>query len=195
MKSAFPKKLSIITSSKSGETLWTAFRNGDRDAFAKIYRNHIDDLFHYGIHFCKDGERVKDCLQDLFQDMWSEREHLTPEIKNLKYYLISSLRRRLLRSLQKDRQCGNSPVEYAYDFEFILSKENSIIEEEYKKEQDLRLHQAVSSLSRRQQETVYLRFYQNLSYAEIAQLMSMKVESVYNLISKSLGILKKVLKK
>jgi len=45
-------------------------------------------------------------------------------------------------------------------------------------------------LTRRQREAIYLRFYQNLSYDEIAKLMTMKVESVYNVISKAISLLK-----
>ncbi|MCW3466612.1 RNA polymerase sigma factor [Chitinophaga nivalis] len=177
----------------SHSTLWGRFLQGDRQAFAQIYEANVDDLFHYGMHFCQDRERVKDCLQDLFQDLWLSREHLTADIKNIRYYLISSLRRRLLRTLQKDRRYRHREATEAFGFEFALPHENTLILEETAAEQQRLLHQALTNLSRRQREAIYLRFFQNLSYAEVAAIMSMQVDSVYNTISKAIGILKKQL--
>lgn len=175
----------------SHSSLWGRFLEGDRHAFAEIYEAHIDHLFHYGMHFCQDKERVKDCLQDLFQDLWLSREHLTTTIQNIRYYLISSLRRRLLRALQKDRRWQHRESWDAFEFEFTSPQENKMILEETAAEQKKLLQQALANLSRRQREAIYLRFYQNLSYNEVAGIMSMQVDSVYNTISKAIGILKK----
>ena len=92
--------------------------------------------------------------------------------------------------MEKDRRHRAGELALNFDFEIILSNEDLIIENEYTKEQSAKLQKALASLSRRQREVVYLRFYQNLSYSEIADLMSMQVESVYNLISKAIGALK-----
>ena len=183
-------KLHTLSVSSSSEGLWERFCKGDRDAFGTIYRNNIDDLFHYGMHFCRDNEIVKDCLQDLFQNLWMEREHLSHDVNNIRYYLLSSLRRRLLRSLVKRRKTITSSLSSSFDFELIPPYEEVIIQNETHHQQLLQLKEGIVALSRRQRESVYLRFYQDLSYSEIAHLMSMKVDSVYNLISKAIGLLK-----
>ncbi|WP_212003667.1 RNA polymerase sigma factor [Chitinophaga sp. HK235] len=175
----------------SHSSLWGRLLEGDRHAFAEIYETHIDHLYHYGMHFCRDQERVKDCIQDLFQDLWLSREHLTTRIQHIRYYLISSLRRRLLRSLQKDRRSLHRDSWEAFEFEFTTPQENKLILEEIAAEQKKLLQQALAQLTRRQREAIYLRFYQNLSYNEVAGIMSMQVDSVYNTISKAIGILKK----
>lgn len=177
-----------ITYSTDG--LWERFCKGDREALGVIYRGHIDHLYHYGMHFCRDSERVKDCLQDLFQTLWLNREHLTINVENIKYYLIASLRRRLLRSLEKSKRNYTETIFDTFDFEVILPREEVIIQREIYRQHLYQLHKGIAMLSRRQREAIYLRFYQNLSYEETAKLMSMKVESVYNLISKAVGLLK-----
>lgn len=134
---------------------------------------------------------MKDCLQDLFQDLWISREHLTANIGNVRYYLISSLRRRLLRALRKDRRYQHRESWEAFEFEYTLPLENQLIQHETIEEQKRLLQEALSNLSRRQREAIYLRFFQNLSYTEVADIMSMQVDSVYNTISKAIGILKK----
>lgn len=186
-----PKKAAGLQVIASQTTLWGRFLEGDRQAFATIYHTHVDDLFHYGMHFCRNEERVKDCLQDIFQDLWQTRSHLTPHIQNIRYYLLSCLRRRLLRSLEKDRRWQPADNFDAFELEGPCSREEQLIDSETAAEQRRVLQEALASLTRRQREAIYLRFFQNLSYAEVAELMSMQVDSVYNTISKAIGILKK----
>lgn len=190
MKELQPKQINLLTVSSSQGDLWEQFQSGDRDAFSKIYRNHIDYLYHFGMHFCLDSERVKDCIQDLFKDLWLDREHLTQTVQNLRYYLISSLRRRLLRSLQKDRRHPSDLLSDSFDFQLILSHESALINDEIYNEKKLLLQQGIASLTRREREVIYLRFYQDLSYSEIAALMAMKVDSIYNLVSKAISLLR-----
>ncbi|SCC62186.1 RNA polymerase sigma factor, sigma-70 family [Chitinophaga costaii] len=182
--------MQVVTSRIS---LWERFQQGDREAFALLYREHVDDLYHYGMHFCADGERVKDCLQDLFQDLWQSREHLSANIRNIRYYLLSSLRRRLLRSLHRDRNWFSRPDMESFELECTLPREHQLINDESAAARIRDLQRALSGLTRRQREAIYLRFYQDLSYDEVAELMVMKIDSVYNTISKAIGALKKAL--
>lgn len=185
--------LSNLTITTSAGSLWERFCKGEQDALNLIYHTHIDDLYHYGMHFCRDTERVKDCLQDLFQCLWLDREHLSNDVKNIRYYLISSLRRRLLRSLENTRRHYTEELGDTFDFRLVAPREDAIIQDETYRQQIKQLHDGIEMLSRRQREAIYLRFYQNLSYEEIAKLMVMKVESVYNIISKAIGLLKNML--
>jgi RNA polymerase sigma factor (sigma-70 family) len=184
---AYKSGLRVVASHSS---LWGLFLQGDRHAFAEIYDAHIDDLFHYGMHFCQEKERVKDCLQDLFQDLWISRSHLSADIQNVRYYLISSLRRRLLRALRKDRRYQHRESWEAFEFEYTLPLENQLIQQETLEAQKRLLQEGLANLTRRQREAIYLRFFQNLKYNEVADIMSMQVDSVYNTISKAIGILR-----
>ena len=190
MKETNAREINFLSVSSSQGDLWERFQKGDRDALGKIYRNHVDFLYNYGMHFCLDSDRVKDCLQDIFRDLWLEREHLAATVQNIRYYLLSSLRRRLLRSLQKDRRYQSDLPDDSFDFELIPSHENAIVADEIHNERKAKLQKGIASLTRRQREVIYLRFYQNLSYAEIARIMAMKIDSIYNLISKAIGLLK-----
>ncbi|MCF6402875.1 sigma-70 family RNA polymerase sigma factor [Chitinophaga filiformis] len=175
------------------EELWNSFRQGSREAFARIYHDHVDNLYHYGVHLCGDGELVRDCLQELFHDLWQSREHLSEQLLNIRYYLLSSLRRRLLRTLERDRRSRVETTEIPFDFELIPSPEHAIIQDERQQEQVRQLHSALNALPRRQREAIYLRFFHELSYEEVADMMSMKVDSVYNIISRAIGVLRKTL--
>ncbi|HJY22994.1 MAG TPA: hypothetical protein VJ279_08925, partial [Hanamia sp.] len=67
MKETNAREINFLSVSSSQGDLWERFQKGDRDALGKIYRNHVDFLYNYGMHFCLDSDRVKDCLQDIFR--------------------------------------------------------------------------------------------------------------------------------
>ena len=79
-------------------------------------------------------------------------------------------------------------------FEFIPSFESHLIEKETKAHQYERLRNSIRSLTKRQREAIFLKFFNELSYHEVASIMEMRVDSVYNLISKTIDILRSKLK-
>jgi RNA polymerase sigma factor (sigma-70 family) len=193
MKEAIVPPVAALNQAPAQPEWWQQFREGNRDAFALIYHTYVDDLYSYGLHFCGDAEKVKDCLQELFQDLWHSRQQLAETVVHIRYYLLTAFRRNLLRSLQKDRRWRKTDDTIPFDFECIPPREHHIIQDEIHKEQLQQLHSALATLTRRQREAIYLRFFQNLSYQEVADIMGMKVDSVYNLISKAIGLLKEIL--
>ena len=51
MKKTNAKEISFLSVSSSQGDLWERFQKGDMDALGKIYRNHVDYLYNYGLHF------------------------------------------------------------------------------------------------------------------------------------------------
>jgi len=172
--------------------LWNEFRNGNADAFGALIRVHYPDLFHYGTRFTRDAELVKDCLQDLFLELWINRETIS-ETSFVKYYLLKALRRKLTRRLGRSRYAGSWEELH---FESILngahSVETSIIREETLTELSRKMRHALSGLSKRQQEAIYLRYYFDADIDEVAEIMSVNRQSVYNLLHDALKKLKKL---
>jgi RNA polymerase sigma factor (sigma-70 family) len=54
------------------------------------------------------------------------------------------------------------------------------------------MRKVLANLSRRQQEVIYLRFYMDADTDEIAEIMSLNRQSVYNLLHDALRRLRKV---
>ncbi len=69
----------------------------------------------------------------------------------------------------------------------VFCVEKAIIAEQLRQEQQENIWRAIGVLTRRQQEAVYLKFYANLSYPEIAGKMCISTNAIYNLISKAIG--------
>src|SRR6185312_16068274 len=87
-------------------SLWNEYRSGNADAFAELIRVHYPDLLHYGTRFTRDTGLVKDCLQDLFMELWINRESICGT-SFVRYYLLRSLRRKLARKLGRSRYTGS----------------------------------------------------------------------------------------
>lgn len=173
---------------------WDLFRNGDRAALNRIFEKHARQLFAYGKKFTSDQGLIADCLQDLFVELWVKRAKLTPEVKTVKFYLIKSVRRRILRRLSADGRIIGRRIPDEYNLMIQSNIESQMIDDQLTTEISLCVKTSLSALSEGQREAIHLKFYENLSYDEIASIMNTNVKAVYNLVSKSIISLRKVLK-
>jgi RNA polymerase sigma factor (sigma-70 family) len=166
--------------------LWDNFRNGDKKALAAIYTTTVKALLNYGQKFIPDKDIIADLIQDLFIELWNQRENLS-HTSSIRYYLLKSLRYKIIRY---NNQHKHRSVKYGftdeYTFELVFSHESKLIEDACQAEENEKLSMALAQLTKRQKEAIYLRYYNNLSYSEIASLMSVSEQSVYNLVSKAI---------
>ncbi|HSC40593.1 MAG TPA: sigma-70 family RNA polymerase sigma factor, partial [Chitinophagaceae bacterium] len=135
-----------------------------------------------GCRFTHDTGLVKDCIQDLFLFLWHKRAAIsqTPSVQN---YLVKALRRRLQRALAKTTHSvmpGSDMIAFMTETESSL--ETDIIAKEQSAELARHIKKGVASLSRRQQEIIHLRFYLNADTGQIADIMQLNRQSVYNLL-------------
>ena len=172
--------------------LWEAFRDGDADALAALFGEYYDPLYYYGLKLTGDEELVKDCIQNLFQKLWRRREGLRAVLV-VKAYLFKALRRHLGDETTLLRQHRHLLPAYTDSFEVTYSHEEFLIAQQGDAEQSARLLAALNRLSKRQREALYLKFYDGFSYERIAEVMSLKTQSVRNLVFNALQTLRKVM--
>jgi RNA polymerase sigma factor (sigma-70 family) len=169
--------------------LWKMFLSGDQKALSKIVALHYRGLYNYGYRFSQDGDFVKDCLQDLFMELWERRDRLS-ESSSVKSYLLKALRHKMINeSLRFKRFKMQDHLSFLSEAN-ESAVESLIIEADSHNERSTRLKTIISKLTGRQQEVVYLRFYHGLEYSEITQIMEMERQSVANLLHRSLKEIK-----
>lgn len=186
-------KMNPISAGMDGE-LWKLFRSGDRMAFNTIFEKNVRILYAYGRNFTSDKEFISDCIQDIFIELWIRREMVTAKVNSVKYYLIKAVRRRILRRLSEEKRLKGQPISENYCEAMEFNIEYSLIEEQLVEDRSHQLKASVANLSKGQQEAIYLRFYEDMTYEEVASVMKTNVKSVYNLIGRSILSLRKFFK-
>lgn len=173
------------------DLLWRAIRNNDLEAFTEMYKSYYQFLFAYGMRVNGDKHLVKDSIHELFLEVWKGRATL-PEVAHIGSYLRTILRRKIIkavpqhqwRSLEEDSG-GPEAVEYSYE-ERLVSLQS---DEEMKQ----KVQKAIHSLSKKQLEVIRMKFFDEKSYAEIAEFTATTPRTVYNQVYEALKILRKYL--
>lgn len=167
---------------------------GDKDAFLTLYQGHYQALFCYGFSLSADRELTKDCIQELFLEMWKTRPSLNKEVKNVRSYLFTWLRRKISRELSrlaKERSADEDMEEFPF---LQLSYEELLIAFQQSEEKKQQLRTALKKLTVRQLEIIKLKFFENLSYRNIAAQTSLTPRTVYNLIYEAIRQLRESMK-
>jgi RNA polymerase sigma factor (sigma-70 family) len=167
---------------------------GDRESFLVIYDSYYQALFCYGFSLSVERELTKDCIQELFVELWNTRSSLNKDVKNVRSYLFTWLRRKVRRELSRlgketsINETTETPSLIQSSYEDLLI---AFQQTEEKKEQ---LRAALKKLSKRQLEIIKLKFYENLSYRAIATQKSITPRTVYNSIYESIRLLRESMK-
>ena len=174
--------------------LWKCFIQGDDEAFASIYELYIDILYAYGKRYTSDEDLLLDCVQETFVDIHKYRASLAPEV-NIKFYLFSSLKRKLIRSIKKVHAEEDHMQSYDYQnsgtFSLNFNAEDILIHNEEHAECLKRLTDEMNMLPAKQKEILYLRFNSSLDYEQIAVLMNISVSSCRTQVYRAVKQLRK----
>lgn len=168
---------------------WRAFQSGNKDALASLYNTYVRTLFNYGYKFTRDETLIEDCIQDLFVRIWDTRANLSVPV-SVKHYLLKAFRSVLFRKMEQQSRRQYDALDEEYSFEAELSRESKFITDETQLLAYKKLQQALSQLPPRQKEALFLRYYEDASYEDIAKIMQTSVNATYKAVCKALGKLK-----
>ncbi len=140
-----------------------------------LYEAYVDLLYAYASRYTKDKEVILDCIHDLFIDLHTWRRNLATEV-NVRYYLLSSMRRKLLTAAKKASRTSlqGDMMQFSVDFE-TESVQSAIIATEQEQQLYRQLAKHLNQLPARQKEIIYLKYHCDLSYEEIAAIMQISV--------------------
>jgi len=186
---AFADNRKKSSEEKDEQLIWDSFIQGDDESLVYIYSNYADVLYRYGRQFSKRPEFIRDCIQELFFELIRKRERLSPAL-SIKAYLFSALKHKIMRDIKKEKKL----VLEEEGFNLNLS-EPSVSISKVLDQKDLAIIQSkLNLLSPNQREAILLHFYEGLTYAEIADIMNIKVRSARVLTYRALDSLHKQLK-
>lgn len=169
---------------------WEASREGDEQAFRLLFRAYYPHLFAYGCKITQDKQLLEDSIQELFTELWSNRRKT--EIRSLKAYFFKALQYKLYKKMQQ-RKLYYPEDTQVLDLPFTMNRETLLVQAEEDKARADKIAALLAQLSNRQREIIYLRFYKNLDYDEISEIMHINYQVARNLLSQALKALRKLL--
>ncbi|MFT4204049.1 MAG: sigma-70 family RNA polymerase sigma factor [Chitinophagaceae bacterium] len=165
------------------ELLWSNIRDGNGEALERLFHHTSQELFNYGMYFTRDRERVQHSIQSLFVYLWEHKTTLSQPV-SVKNYLLKAFRNTLLKQSKPATIDFLTPsFEASTEYKIIAREEASLLKETLRK--------ALSHLSNRQKEIVFLRFYEKKSTEEIAEIMEITPKATYKLLARALQVLRK----
>lgn len=161
----------------------------DKAAFCQIYKFLMKDMRAYGLSLTSTEEHVRDAIQDVFFRIY-EKPRDFENLKQLKFFLLHSLRNRIYDIYRKDRRLTGLD-----DFTLEVTVHPSTLENILEKEEQKMLRQKVArlldKLSGNQKEIIYLHYMQGMSYKEIATMMNAEPTAIRKVSSRAIQKLRK----
>lgn len=167
---------------ESEDLIWERFKAGSETALTYVYRNYSHQLFNYGIQFTNDRGLLKDCVQDLFEELIRRREKLS-STTSIKFYLMKAFRNRLVKALRKDkRRKEGEKISSEEGFQVTVSAEVRLINGQLDEATKKLIEQKLNQLPPLQREALILYFYEGLKYQQIAEMLGIRTKSARELV-------------
>jgi len=168
---------------------WAAFVEGDEEVFRQVYDIFFEVLYNYGCKFTSNKELVEDAIQELFVRFWKSRDRLN-EPPSLKNYLLKAFRNHMSDRLKAEGRYIADELGEQHMFTLVPSPEQVQVVGEQSAAVTERIDKALGSLSDRQREAIYLRFYEEYSYVDIAGIMGITVKATYKLMARAIDAMR-----
>ena len=162
---------------------------GDEKAFETLFSSLFVPLCHYAYSIIHDEDDAKDMVQKAFYKLWDKREELEIHI-SIKSYLYRVVHNNCLNHIKHFQVHEDHIESFVYESKKSL---NNVEETLSMNELEQEIARAIDVLPERCREVFKLSRMQQLSYAEIAQKLTISPNTVETQIVKALRTLRKEL--
>ncbi len=165
-------------------------RDGDPGALEALFREHYGALCGFARRYLHDRAAAEDLVQDVFTSIWSGRSRL--DVKgSLRAYLFAAVRNRALnlrkhQLVERDWERDEALPEVRLLHRAPQRPDDALEDDERRG----RLRAAVEALPERCRLVMQLRWDDQLSHAEIAQVMGITIKGVERQLARGLRALR-----
>lgn len=163
------------------------FQNGDQAAFDIIFNYYKNHVYWTGINFFSNEEKAKDLVQSVFLEVYQNINKLKEPAKFYSWLNRIAYTRcmQMLRYEMKDSlyYTNNMVDEFADNFIEDSKNENPITYIQKQKIKEIVLKE-IEELSPKYRTICYLRFFEDLSYAEINEITQVPLGTITNYIGR-----------
>lgn len=168
-------------------------RSGDERAFEQMFREHYATLMAFAVRYAGDRASAEELVQGLFADLWVNRARWQIR-SSVRAYLFSAVRNRALNARRRARIERDWDEAETRSHTDALQWEPPLADDALERDEaTTRLRRALASLPERCRLTMQLRWRDQLSYAEIAEVLSISIKGVENQLARGLKALREKL--
>lgn len=167
-------------------------KSGDTDAYGQLYELYFTPIFRYIYFRVKDKEETNDLIQIVFLKVFSALPGFKEQQKSPLAYFFTVARNTIIDHWRSKKEVKIDNFEVVAEKMTDNSKNPLKIFEE-KENQNL-IHCAMQQLTNIQQEVITLKFINDLTNKEIAELLEKTEEAVRQLQSRAIKSLRIILK-
>ncbi|MEG1586905.1 MAG: RNA polymerase sigma-70 factor [Bacteroidales bacterium] len=165
----------------------SSLKEGSQKAFSLLYYKYCQDVYSLSYKYLGSSEQAEDMLQDLFCQIWEMRENIDPA-RPFNRYLFTILKNKLLNVL-RDRKDVFS-IDEQPGLESAIPYKPTDEEDELTEEQLLLVRKAIGQLSPQKRKVFELKLSGRYSNQEIADQLSVSVNTIKVQYSQSLKEIK-----
>lgn len=165
---------------------------GDTAAYSILYKEYYKRLFNYGFKFTQNKDLIEDSVQEVFMDLWQKNQKLK-DIEYPQAYVFTAFRFTLFKKIKKEIKPLPGDMT-GTDDDVYFSQEHVIISRESNVEEQRKIENAINTLTPRQHEAIYLRFFENMSYEDVARTLKISVKATYKIMARSLSAMRQHLR-
>lgn len=171
--------------------LLTQAKSGDKEAFALLYKEYYVPVYRYIYLRVKSREQAEDLTQDVFLKIYRNIGSIDPEVASPLNYFYTITRNTLIDTWRKKTPDTVSDEDH---LNTIPDEAPTALETASLKEQSSLIRECLTELTNDQREVVTLRFIEDLSTHEVAEILGKKETAVRQLQVRGLRTLSKVFK-
>ena len=157
--------------------------------YTKIYNKYVNELYSYGKSLGVSHEDMEDLIHDVFFNIIARHDKIDLESNHVKFFLFRCLKNKFISNKRKEKDIRSLTFEDSEDYNFSLeiTSIDALIVQEEELELKIRVDKILKSLTNRQREAIYLRYMQELSYEEIAEMLNVTEKGARKLISRAMS--------
>lgn len=159
-------------------------RAGDSDAFTALVDAYANVAVRLAYRMLSSRDAAYDVVQNVLADMWARREQFAPT-HSIRAYLLGAVRLQALKELrQHDLHTGRRPAD---DPDTIAVESPAAASDN-----QMTVATLLQRLSERRRTAIQLRYIEQLSYAEVAQVMAISIKAVEQHVLRALADLRRI---
>lgn len=152
---------------EEGELIHRA-KNGDKEAFGQIYKLYIKRIYRYIYFFVYNQALAEDLAQNTFIKAWKSFPSFSEKIGTLQAYLYKIAKNNVIDYQRKKKEVSLEVMEDVFpsgeDLEEMVTKiQNAEM-----------VNKELLGLDKEEKQIIVLRYFEELSYEEIAKVLERK---------------------